>query len=160
MILYHNQHIGRGVGYSDPQDRLLLRIGMVTLSNVNIFRITGALWGESTGHRWIPLTKACDVDLWCVYWSAPEQNAWANNRDPSVFRRHRDHCDWNGPGLEILVQIDSYRCTRFVLTIRHVFISSHAKPHFNFRQRNTAMVLQRGKGIWLIIPSSLQYVLR
>ena len=24
----------------------------------NKFRVTGSLWGESTGHRWIPLTKA------------------------------------------------------------------------------------------------------
>ena len=24
----------------------------------NIFRVTGSLWGEFTGHRWIPLTKA------------------------------------------------------------------------------------------------------
>ena len=26
-------------------------------SNGNLFRVTGLLWGESTGHRWIPLTK-------------------------------------------------------------------------------------------------------
>ena len=26
-------------------------------SNGNIFRVTGHLWGESTYHRWIPLTK-------------------------------------------------------------------------------------------------------
>ena len=25
------------------------------------FRVTGALWGELTGHRWIPLTKASDA---------------------------------------------------------------------------------------------------
>ena len=31
---------------------------MMTLSNGNIFRITGPLWGESTGRRWIPPTKA------------------------------------------------------------------------------------------------------
>ena len=30
---------------------------MVTSSNGKIFRITGPLWGESTGHRLIPLTK-------------------------------------------------------------------------------------------------------
>ena len=28
-----------------------------SLAFVNIFRVTGPLWGESTGHRWIPLTK-------------------------------------------------------------------------------------------------------
>ena len=39
----------------------------------NIFCVTGPLWGESTGHRWIPLTKANDAELWCLIWSAPEQ---------------------------------------------------------------------------------------
>ena len=27
-------------------------------SNGNIFHVTGPLWGESSGDRWIPLTKA------------------------------------------------------------------------------------------------------
>ena len=31
------------------------------------FRVTGPLWGESTGHRWIPLTKTSDAELWCFY---------------------------------------------------------------------------------------------
>ena len=31
-----------------------------------------SLWGESTCHRWIPLTKASDVEL-CFLWSAPGQ---------------------------------------------------------------------------------------
>ena len=30
-------------------------------------------WGESTRHRWIPLTKANDAELLCFIWSAPEQ---------------------------------------------------------------------------------------
>ena len=34
-------------------------------SNGNIFRVTGLLWGESTGHRWIPsqrpVTRSFDV---------------------------------------------------------------------------------------------------
>ena len=28
------------------------------------FRITGPLWGEFTGDRWIPLTTASDAELW------------------------------------------------------------------------------------------------
>ena len=28
---------------------------------------------EFTDHRWIPLTKADDAELWCFIWSAPEQ---------------------------------------------------------------------------------------
>ena len=46
---------------------------MVTLSNGNIFRVTGPLCGEFTGHRLIPLTKASDAELWCFLWSAPKQ---------------------------------------------------------------------------------------
>ena len=30
------------------------------------------LWGESTAHRWIPITKASDAEL-CFLWSTPEQ---------------------------------------------------------------------------------------
>ena len=46
---------------------------MMTLSNGNIFRVTGPLWGEFTGDQWIPLTKASDAGIWCIVWSAPEQ---------------------------------------------------------------------------------------
>ena len=46
---------------------------MMASSNENIFRVTGSLWGESTGHRWIPLTKASDVELLCFLWSAAQQ---------------------------------------------------------------------------------------
>ena len=31
---------------------------MMTSANGNIFRVTGPLWGESCGPRWIPLIKA------------------------------------------------------------------------------------------------------
>ena len=43
---------------------------MMTSSNGNIFRVTGPLCGEFTGHRWIPRTKASDAELWCL--TAPE----------------------------------------------------------------------------------------
>ena len=47
-------------------------ISMTTSSNGNIFRITGTLCQEFTGHRWISLTKASDVELLCFLWSVPE----------------------------------------------------------------------------------------
>ena len=46
---------------------------MMTSSNGNIFRVTGPLWGEFTGNRWIPLTKASDAELWCSLCSGLEQ---------------------------------------------------------------------------------------
>ena len=45
----------------------------MTSSNGSIFRVTCLLWRESTGHRWIPLTKANDAELWLFIWTAPEQ---------------------------------------------------------------------------------------
>ena len=45
---------------------------MMTSSNGNIFRVTGHLCGEFTGHRWIPPTKASDTELWRFLWSTPE----------------------------------------------------------------------------------------
>ena len=45
----------------------------MTSSNGNIFRVTGHLCVEFSGHRWIPLPKASDTELWRILWSAPEQ---------------------------------------------------------------------------------------
>ena len=45
----------------------------MTSLNENILRVTGHLSGENNGHRWIPLKKASDAELWCFLWSAPEQ---------------------------------------------------------------------------------------
>ena len=53
-------------------DRLVLGLlqlsgFMMTSSNGNIFRVTCLSWRESTGNRWIPLTKASDAELWCLF---------------------------------------------------------------------------------------------
>ena len=45
---------------------------MTTSSNGNSVRVTGPLCEEFTGHRWIPLTKASDAELWGFLWSLPE----------------------------------------------------------------------------------------
>ena len=42
-------------------------MNMMTSWNGDIFRVTGLLWREFTGHRWIPLTKASDVELCCFF---------------------------------------------------------------------------------------------
>ena len=62
---------------------------MMTSSNANIFRVTGPLCGEFTGHRWIPRTKASDAELWCFLWSAP----WVNNREAGDLSGHQAHYD-------------------------------------------------------------------
>ena len=45
---------------------------MMTSLNGIIFRVTGPSWGESTGHQWIPLTKASDAELSCFLLCAPK----------------------------------------------------------------------------------------
>ena len=42
-------------------------IHMMTYSNGSIFRVTGHLCGEFTGHRWIPRTKARNAELWNLF---------------------------------------------------------------------------------------------
>ena len=66
---------------------------MMTSSNGNIFRFTDPLWGESTGYRWIPLTKSqwrggLMFSLICTW-----TKVWANNQDAGDLRRHDAHYD-------------------------------------------------------------------
>ena len=42
---------------------LWYKLYIVASSIENIFCVTGPLWGESTGHWWIPCTKASDTKL-------------------------------------------------------------------------------------------------
>ena len=64
---------------------------MMTSSNGKFFSVTGPLWGEFAGHRWIPPTKASDARalmLICAW-----TNSWANHRDANDLRHHRAHYD-------------------------------------------------------------------
>ena len=66
---------------------------MMTSSNGNIFRVTGPLWGGFTGHRWIPHTKASDVELWFFSLICAWTNGWVNNQDAGELRCHHAHYD-------------------------------------------------------------------
>ena len=57
---------------------------MFTTSNGNISHITGPLWGEYTGQRWIPLTKANYAELWCFLWSAHEETVEQTIETPVI----------------------------------------------------------------------------
>ena len=65
---------------------------MMTSSNGNIFRVTGHLCGEFTGHRWISRTKASDAefDIFLI-WSRIK--VWVNNGEAGDLRRRRAHYD-------------------------------------------------------------------
>ena len=69
---------------------------MMTSSNANIFRVTGHLCREFTGHWWIPRTKASDAELWCFLWSTPDKQLskqswgrWFETPSRSLWR----HCN-------------------------------------------------------------------
>ena len=61
---------------------------MMTSPNGNIFRVTGHLCGEFTGHRLIPRTNASDAELWWFFCSAPEWTVGSGD-----LRRYRAHYD-------------------------------------------------------------------
>ena len=58
---------------------------MMTSSNGNIFRVTGLLWGETTGDWWISLTKAGDDELWYFLWRAPQQTIEQTIETPVIW---------------------------------------------------------------------------
>ena len=66
---------------------------MMTSSNENIFRVTGPLCGEFTGHRRIPHTKAGDAELWCLCYLRVNKRLSLNNREAGDLRRQRAHYD-------------------------------------------------------------------
>ena len=54
------------------------------------FRVADPLCGEFTGHRWNPLTKAIDAELWCFLWSAPEQTLEQTIDTPVIWDAYYD----------------------------------------------------------------------
>ena len=81
---------------------------MMTSSNGNIFRVTGPFWGESTGHRWIPLTNASDAELWCClrlnkrlskqsrrrWFETPSRSSWHHCND-LISVKHQLHMKYH-----------------------------------------------------------------
>ena len=57
---------------------------MMTSSNGNIFRVTGHLCGEFTGHRWIPRTKVSGASF-DVFFVRQQASPWTNV-DPEMCR--------------------------------------------------------------------------
>ena len=65
----------------------LTNISMATSWHGSAFRFTCPLWGESTGHRWIPLIKR--PVMWTVNDSLllAWKSCWTNTRDVGDLRR-------------------------------------------------------------------------
>ena len=62
----------------------------MTSSNGNIFRVTGLLCGEFTGHRWIPRQWRGALMFYLI---SAWINSWVNNREAGDLRCHRAHYD-------------------------------------------------------------------
>ena len=85
---------------------ILLRMNKIAWWRQHIFGVTGPLWGESTGHQWMLLTKASYAELWCLIWST---NGWAISQYATDLRRHRAHYDVTVMGtlyLAICIRLD------------------------------------------------------
>ena len=72
---------------------------MMTSSNGNNFRVPGPFCGEFTGNRWIPPTKASDVELWCFLHlrlnkrlSKQSRHWWFETPSYSWWRHLNDTC--------------------------------------------------------------------
>ena len=69
---------------------------MMTSLNGNIFHVTGPLWGESTGHQWIPLAKPVTqnfdifIDLCLNKVVSKQSRRWSFEMP---FRSLWRHCD-------------------------------------------------------------------
>ena len=96
----------------------------MTSSNGNIFHVTGHLCGQ----RWIPHTKAGDVELLfsliCAW-----INGWVNNCEAGDLRRHRAHynatlmqlliCAWYHVNVKNAAKYIYYYHTYFVRDVKH-----------------------------------------
>ena len=137
----------------------------MTSSNGNIFRVTGPLCGEFSGHRWITLTKASNynAELWCFPWSAPWINSWVNNCGAGDLRRHRVHYDvivmsYHEPALvpvlqhehysDVMMSVMAYQITRLAIVYSTVCSSADQRRHqiniFNNNQSSASLAFVRG----------------
>ena len=89
----HQRHCTAMMARPSNGTLLLTKIGpWDDVMKWNIFRVTGRLCGEFTGHRWIPsqrsITRALMFSLNCS-----RINGWVNKREADDLRRYRPHYD-------------------------------------------------------------------
>ena len=117
-----------GYNYLYGYNYLFMPKFMMTSSNGNIFRVTGYLCGEFAGHRWIPLTKASDAEIWYFRWYALWINGWVNNRGTGDLRRHRTHYD-------VIVMFK--RCSSKSMYMKQALVKKMIDISWSFKQRQT-----------------------
>ena len=101
---------------------------MMTSSNGNFFCVTGHICGEFPGHRWIPRTKASDVELWYILWYEPWINSLINNREGGDLRRHRAHYDVIIMHHHIFLSLRTWHDTWMLYCVSDYHICGNQKP--------------------------------
>ena len=115
--------VGSGDGLVST-DHKSLPDPMMTSSNGNLLSIIGFLCGEFTCHRWIPLTKVSEAELWRFSSICAWTNEWAYNREFGDFGRHCAHydvtvmqCQWRPMMLfgVTLAVLSSFHTVRYIV---------------------------------------------
>ena len=115
------------------------RDATVTSSYRNIFRVTGPLWGESIGHRWIsqkkPVTRSFDVFFDLCPNKRLGKHArlrWFESPSRSLWR----HCNayiatapWNPFHLGFFIAIQSRCVIHYIMTQNLINPSLHTFAH-------------------------------
>ena len=78
--------------YKTTHSNAFSRMDMMRSSCGNSFCVTGPLCGEFTGHRYIPFTKASEVQRWCFV-DLHQTHGSVNNRNAGDLRRHHAQYD-------------------------------------------------------------------
>ena len=77
------------IRYTDMHVILLYHEGVIKREHFARYRPIGKgihrSPGDSKCHRWVPLTKASDAELWCFIWSVPEQTVMQRIRTPVIW---------------------------------------------------------------------------
>ena len=106
----------------------------MTSSNGNIFRVTGHLCEEFTGHRWILRTMANDAELLMFSLICTWLHGWVNNHKAGDLRRHYAHYD-----VTVMITFQPVSCVfqenkiviPFHIIPRHWNITSYWNSHSN-----------------------------
>ena len=77
-----------------PNFRDMISWCMMTSSNGYIFRVSGHLCREFTGHQCLPHTKASDPELW-YFFICSQIHGWVNNREAGDLRPRPRYTLWS-----------------------------------------------------------------
>ena len=113
----------------------------MTSANVNIFRVTGPLYGEFTGHQWIPLTKASDAEL-DVFFDLCLNKQWRRRWFDTQSRSLSRHCnDLYG---DVIMSTIASQFTSLAIVSSTVYSDADQRKHQSSASLAFARGLHRG----------------